>query len=420
MTKRLERVQALIPRIRGLHLQTDDGKGRHKADDVDEGGDACVLTREMQMMLDNAMCELEEGQQRTVQQPGCFAGPKARRLSRGDKPDAACWATWDLRAKVIPQLATDMGRAVAKVADGGLAEQARQRLDEAGICARPNAILKLTTCLPILTLKPGERCYGNPRPHHRERRPGSERRLLARILHGLEAVKAAILWEMAGDELQISQGLAAGCSLHDADGVEGLDVKVMLRADSAHCSNFAMTQSGNVHNHPTADSTTHSYAKLDWHGCANKCDSVNPDELAEAEWGTGGQGAAGTAHVRVREERQRWEAVKEAILDLAVNFPGQRCTHWVDVSVRARYTNKWEKGCGLRCYGRGGQVEALQEQGTPDGDGAFWKDGPGVGESAQSPGDGGGADSPGQAGAARVARQAAASALVCDGGCRGW
>ena len=27
--------------------------------------------------------------------------------------------------------------------------------------------------------------------------------------------------------------------------------------------------------------------------------------------------------------------VKEAILDLAVNFPGQLCTHWVDVSVRA-------------------------------------------------------------------------------------
>ena len=31
MTKRLERVQALIPRIRGLLLQADDGKGRHKA-----------------------------------------------------------------------------------------------------------------------------------------------------------------------------------------------------------------------------------------------------------------------------------------------------------------------------------------------------------------------------------------------------
>ena len=36
------------------------------------------------------------------------------------------------------------------------------------------------------------------------------------------------------------------------------------------------------------------------------------------------------------------QVVKEAILDLAVNFPGQLCTHWVDVSVRApvaeRYT----------------------------------------------------------------------------------
>ena len=36
------------------------------------------------------------------------------------------------------------GRTETKVADGGLAEQARQRLNEAGICAKPNAILKLT------------------------------------------------------------------------------------------------------------------------------------------------------------------------------------------------------------------------------------------------------------------------------------
>ena len=39
--------------------------------------------------------------------------------------------------------------------------------------------------------------------------------------------------------------------------------------------------------------------------------------------------------------------VKEAILDLAVNFPGQLCTHWIDVSVRApqaeRYTTSGKK-----------------------------------------------------------------------------
>ena len=29
------------------------------------------------------------------------------------------------------------------------------------------------------------------------------------------------------------------------------------------------------------------------------------------------------------------QVVKEAISDLAANFPGQLCTHWVDVSVRA-------------------------------------------------------------------------------------
>ena len=37
------------------------------------------LTREMQVMLDNSMCdilgcELEESQQHLVQQPGCFGG----------------------------------------------------------------------------------------------------------------------------------------------------------------------------------------------------------------------------------------------------------------------------------------------------------------------------------------------------------
>ena len=41
------------------------------------------------------------------------------------------------------------------------------------------------------------------------------------------------------------------------------------------------------------------------------------------------------------------QEVKEAILDLAVNFPGQLCTHWVDVSVRApvaeRYTSSASK-----------------------------------------------------------------------------
>ena len=92
MAKRLDRVQALIPRIRALPLQADDGKGGHKArmmltkvvtHALDHDAKMISspilteLTREMQMMLDNAMCdilgcELEESQQHLVQQPGCF------------------------------------------------------------------------------------------------------------------------------------------------------------------------------------------------------------------------------------------------------------------------------------------------------------------------------------------------------------
>ena len=60
--------------------------------------------------------------------------------------------------------------------------------------------------------------------------------------------------------------------------------------------------------------------------------------------------------------------VKEAILDLAVNFPEELCTHWIDVSVRApvaeRYTTS-EKGCSLRYHGGGGQVGTLQGQALP-------------------------------------------------------
>ena len=119
MTKRLERAQALIPRIGGLPLQE---KGRHKAWmmltkvamhalDCDakliSSPILTELTREMQMMLDNAMCdilgcEVEEGLQCLVQQPGCFGELGARRLSRGDRTDAAYWATWDLHESDPP------------------------------------------------------------------------------------------------------------------------------------------------------------------------------------------------------------------------------------------------------------------------------------------------------------------------------
>ena len=151
LAKRLSNVQALIPRIHGLPLQADDGKSRHKAwmmlttvamraldDDAKLIPTPILteLTREIHVLMDNAMCdilgcELEEGQRRLVQ-PGCFAGLGARRLSRGDRADAAHWATWDLHAQAISQLAAELGN---------LAEQARLRLVKAGIiCARPNTI----------------------------------------------------------------------------------------------------------------------------------------------------------------------------------------------------------------------------------------------------------------------------------------
>ena len=149
----------------------------------------------MHGLLDNAMfdilgCELDEGQQRVVQQPGC-------RLSRSDRADAANWATWDLHAQVILQLATELGRAVTNMADGDSAEQARQRLGKAGICACPN---KLT--------EDAARVYQSS--------PWSQERDVTKILghttehdfcndtHALAclAVEAARLWEMADDELR--------------------------------------------------------------------------------------------------------------------------------------------------------------------------------------------------------------------------
>ena len=76
----------------------------------------------------------------------------------------------------------------------------------------------------------------------------THKRLLARILHGLEAVEAARLWETPDDELR----------------------KVMLIGGRpGDWSNSVMTLSHNVHNRLIAGSTTHSHAMLYWHVCAN-------------------------------------------------------------------------------------------------------------------------------------------------------
>ena len=142
-------------------------------------------------------------------------------------------------------------------------------------------------------------------------------------------------------------------------------MKATQRADPAHCSHSGMTQGRSVHHHSTADSTTHMQS---WIGtdAPTQGDSGNSDELAEAGWGTGGQGVA--RHRTCTSSRRTTKverAVKEAILGLAVNSPGQLCTHWIDVGVRApvaeRYTSSGKQVVACATHGRGGQVEALQE-----------------------------------------------------------
>ena len=109
LTKRLATVQELTPRFHGLPLQAGDGKGRHKAwmtlAKVAMHAFDCdaklipspVLehtARSMDEQLDEATCKipgccLDVMQQRLVQQPGCFGGLGARRLTKGTRADAA-------------------------------------------------------------------------------------------------------------------------------------------------------------------------------------------------------------------------------------------------------------------------------------------------------------------------------------------
>ena len=74
-----------------------------------------------------------------------------------------------------------------------------------------------------------------------------------------------------------------------------------------------------MRSHSTADSNTRSHAKLD---APKQGDRSDPDELAEAGWDAGGQGTAGTAHIEFETNDKGEREVKEAILDLALNFLG--------------------------------------------------------------------------------------------------
>ena len=109
LAKRVARIQSLIPRIAGLPIQAGDGKGRHKAwmmltkvamRALDYDAKLIPspvmerMTSDMQQMLEEATdvilgCNLDADQQRLVQQPGCFGGLGARRLSRGTRAVAA-------------------------------------------------------------------------------------------------------------------------------------------------------------------------------------------------------------------------------------------------------------------------------------------------------------------------------------------
>ena len=100
--------------------------------------------------------------------------------------------------------------------------------------------------------------------------------------------------------------------------------------------------------------------------------------------------------------------VKEAILDLAVNFPGQLGTHCV---CSGEAHNQWEKVAACGTMGEEDKVRGYKGKALLMVVETF-----GVGESAQPLGDGSGTGSAVEAGAARVARHAEASALVCDGG----
>ena len=95
------------------------------------------------------------------------------------------------------------------------------------------------------------------------------------------------------------------------------------------------------------------------------------------EWTAGGQGDTSTTLVRYDDERARGAAGEEAILDLAVNFLGQLCTYWIDVS--ARELGKIQRQCkenrSLRRGRGGGENEALQWQSAADGHG-FGRFGP--------------------------------------------
>ena len=131
-------------------------------DDAREGADACAGPRreaysEPGVGADGA--EDARTARRSVQDPGVQPGPVAAALGAAAgmlwrtwgealvERDEGGWSvlgTWDLHAQVVSRLAAELCWLVTSVADADLAQQARGRLVQAGICPKPNAILKFS------------------------------------------------------------------------------------------------------------------------------------------------------------------------------------------------------------------------------------------------------------------------------------
>ena len=86
----------------------------------------------------------------------------------------------------------------------------------------------------------------------------------------------------------------------------------------------------------TEDSTIHSHAKLDFARTRqHKAFFGDLDEPARAEWAQADKERTAPHKYEFETIKKSERVVKEAISDLAADFPEQLCTHWIDVSVRA-------------------------------------------------------------------------------------
>ena len=192
-------------------------------------------------------------------------------------------------------------------------------------------------------------------------------RLLACILHGLEALEAAHLWNKADDEVRtvmLSSGGPGNGSLWIAPTRSARDllpdahftISTALRlgcesnAKDRQCALLKYRDDPESQCGQSLDSRLHhtltckaGLARMRQHrAIAATLTSVLKQSGAQVDRE---RPAPDMYELEVNDRGE--QVVKEAILDLAVNFPGQLCTHWIDVSVRApvaeRYTTSATK-----------------------------------------------------------------------------